>query len=423
MKKTLLLVVATAACVLFASALAQAAPQLSTGHHDKGRKQASIDAAQSEDERSAESVFGHNLVEKVRKGAIYIWIFGASDQTGGILVSEGIGSGFIFQSVPEENAAYALTNHHVAGDSAMLQVELWDHSTYKARMVATEPGIDISLIKIFDIDPSAYEVNVVGDSDKVQSGDVCLAIGAPGSYDSVNANRSDPMMGFGLHQTTTMRVVKGKQTDPFTFVEDWSGFRDDLGQQVLTNLPYRLVCQASINGGNSGGPLYNKDGEVIGLNHAGYPAGYIIRQNDNYTIPINVAKRFAYDIINNGKHEVPWMGIDLMFPPDFLPQAPAFSGSVPQAVSEWQEKFYDPKVLKVMGVRDDSPAQRAGLQKDDVIVQFDGRNFNSLTELHLYVLDLPIGKQIPVVIRRGKQRIELTLETTVKRSYNAEFSF
>jgi S1-C subfamily serine protease len=370
--------------------------------------------------QSEVGLFGRQLVEKVRKGAIYIWIFGDS---GGALTAQGIGSGFIFQALPDEDAAYALTNHHVAGDSAMLKVELWDNSTYKAQLVATEPGIDIALIKIFDIPRDAYEPNVMGDSDIVGPGDLALAIGAPGTGDSVLTDRSDPLKTFGLHQTTTMRVVTGRSTDPINYVSNWAGWRLQLGRQVLTNLPWSFATQCAINGGNSGGPLYNFKGEVIGLNHAGYPAGAGFTQNENYTIPINFAKKFAYDIINDGKHVIPWCGLDMLFPTNFLPMGSPTGNGIAQAVAEWEERHYDRKELKVYGVREGSPAEQAGFQLEDKILTFDGRTFDNVIDLRIYIFDLPLGKQVPVTVKRGSAKVELMLEIGNKRRYDSEFSF
>ena len=383
---------------------------------------ASPKAAERSDLNSS-SLFGRNLVDKVKKGAVYIWAMSGGSQ--GVLEPAWIGSGFIFQSVPEENAAYVLTNFHVVNEAAVFQIETWDHSTFHGVAVAQEPGIDVGLIKITDIPPDAYEANVMGDSDKVQIGDFALAIGAPGSADSMNTNRSDPYISFGLHQTATMRVVMGKHAEPFEYIGAWASWRVQLhSQQVMTNCPYRFVVQSAINGGNSGGPLYNSAGEVIGLNHAHFGAGSVITQNENYTIPSNFARKFAYDIINNGKHEIPWFGMDMIFPPEFIPQSMSDGGyAASTAVTEWVEKFYEPTKLRVLSVRYDSPAERAGLKKDDLILTFDGRTFKDTTELRLYIFDLPIGKQVPVSVRRGRDKVELTLEVGDKRKYDAEFSF
>jgi S1-C subfamily serine protease len=358
-----------------------------------------------------QSTFGRDLVNKVKKGAIYIWAM--APDPNGFLQPAWIGSGFIFQAIPEENAAYALTNHHVAQNTTLLQCETWDHSTYKAEFVALEPGIDVALIKIMDIAPGSYEVNVLGDSDKVQIGEPALAMGAPGSGDSFNADRTDPYISFGLHQTATMRVVAGKQTDPMEFISTRPYWQGDLGWQVMSNTPWRFVCQSTINGGNSGGPLYNAQGEVIGLNHAHFGAGSVITQNQNYTIPINFAKNFAYQILNTGKYEIPWFGMDMLIPS---------TETQPESVTEWEEKHYDPRRMEVLGVRRDSPAAKAGLQRGDRIVEFDGQTFPTTTDLRLYIFTLPIGKQVPVTVKRGGVKAHLMLEVAPKRKYDAEFS-
>lgn len=363
---------------------------------------------------TAQSVFGRDLVNKVKKGAIYITAMVPAEGQGmGMLQVGWIGSGFIFQAVPEENAAFALTNHHVGQGTAVLQVETWDRSTYKADLVATEPGIDVALIKIYDIPPDAYEVNVLGDSDRVVPGEPALAIGAPGSGDSVNANRSDPFIDFGLHLTTTMRVVTGIETEPFEFISNWPSWRQDLGYQVMTNLPKRIVTQSTINGGNSGGPLYNARGECIGLNHAHAGGGPVINQNENYTIPINYAKNFAYQILNNGSYDLPWLGLDTVFPPTFTSA---------QQIAEFMERFYREGEIKIFGVRPGGPAERAGLKEGDLILEFDGKVFATPSELRRYVFDLPIGHTAPVKVQRGRLKLLLEIEVEPKRRYNSEFS-
>jgi serine protease Do len=357
-----------------------------------------------------QSIFGRDLVNKVKKGAVYIWSM--TPDTSGLLQPSSIGSGFIFQALPEENAAYALTNHHVSNDNTLMQVETWDHSTYKAEPILNEPGIDVALIKILNIPPGSYEVNVLGDSDVVQIGEPALAIGAPGSWDSVNADRSDPDISFGLHQTATMRVVTGKETNAIDFAT-WRvyGNMSGLGNQMCTNLPWRFVVQSAINGGNSGGPLYNARGEVIGLNHAHSDFG---AQNQNFTIPINFAKNFAYQYLNTGRYEVPWFGMDVLLPKEWDDQ---------QKITEWHEKHYKADRLEVYGVRDNSPAQRAGVQRGDLILEFDGQKFPNVNDLRRYIFTLPIGKQVPMTVRRKGAKVKLELEVEPKRSYDSEFSF
>jgi S1-C subfamily serine protease len=94
----------------------------------------------------------------------------------------------------------------------------------------------------------------------------------------------------------------------------------------------------------------------------------------------------------------------------------------PESVTEWEEKHYDPRRMEVLGVRRDSPAAKAGLQRGDRIVEFDGQTFPTTTDLRLYIFTLPIGKQVPVTVKRGGVKAHLMLEVAPKRKYDAEFS-
>lgn len=91
-------------------------------------------------------------------------------------------------------------------------------------------------------------------------------------------------------------------------------------------------------------------------------------------------------------------------------------------VREFVERYQDKTKLEVYGIRRDSSAERAGLQQGDVILEFDGRNFADVSELRIYVFTLPIGKQVPLTIKRGKREIDLVMEVGIKRTYDSEFS-
>jgi S1-C subfamily serine protease len=365
-------------------------------------------------ELSQVSAFNRELVDKVKKSCVYIWAMAAGEW--GFNAAAWIGSGVIFMAVPEENAAYALTNHHVANSTTLLQVETWDRATYKARLVATEPGIDCALIRIEGIPRDRYEPCVLGNSDEIVFGEPALAVGAPGSAQAVNTERMDPMMSWGLHQSTTMRVVSGRQTDPYSFIVAWAYWQGPplyLGMQVMTNCPWRMVMQAPISGGNSGGPLFNAQGEVIGLNHAHFGPGAQISQHENYTIPINFCKNFAFQILSTGKYEVPWLGLDMLIPQHY---------KQPSQVFEFVERYLDPEKLEILDVRGDSPAERAGLQRGDLILEFDGRTFADIIELRLYVFQLPVGKDVSLTVKRGRQELDFVVTVGPKRKYDSEFS-
>ena len=369
------------------------------------------EASGSDQEISKVTEFNRNLVDSVEKGCIYIWAMSPGET--GFLSPAWIGSGVIFMAVPEENACYALTNHHVASNTTLLQCETWDNSTYKAQMVATEPGIDCALIRIEDIPRENYEPCILGNSDEVRIGDLGLAVGAPGYGNAANTERGDPMITFGLHQSTTLKVVSGRSTNPYLFIRTWAGWKADLGRQVMTNCPWRFVMESAISGGNSGGPLFNSRGECIGLNHAHFGGGAGLSQHENYTIPINFCKKFAFQILDTGKYELPWFGMDVLIPRHFDDY---------YKTAEFVERHLDDKELIVFDIRKNSPAERAGLQRNDLIVEFDGRTFANTTELRMYIFDLEIGQEVPIVVKRGKQEFDIVLEVGVKRSYDSEFS-
>lgn len=325
-----------------------------------------IEGAQSYGPDSPLAVFNRDLVEKVKKSCIYISMM---TTTYGYLSGSqmhSIGSGVIIMSLPEENAALAVTNHHVAESTVMLQITLWDHSTYKAEMLTSDPGIDAALIKIYDIPPDAYEPATLGNSDEVQVGEPALAIGAPGSDEALGVNREDRFETWGLHQSTTMRVVMGRQYEPYDFIQTWAAWRNDLGWQVMTNLPFRFSTNAPISGGNSGGPLFNCKGELIALNHAGAGFGPNVTQNENYSIPINPVKKLVFEYLDKGTYEIPWCGMDILLPANYTD---------PVQIYRFIERHTDLKRLEVLGVRKNSPAKRAGLEQGDIIVEFDGARF------------------------------------------------
>ncbi len=372
-------------------------------------------ALAEENAQMSPSVFSRGLIDQVDHSLVAIGMMMAAD---GLMQDGYICSGVIFQSLPDENAAYVLTNHHCVSQVALFQIKLWDKSTYLGRLLGSEPGIDTGLIRIENIPPDAYEVSPLGDSDALMVGEPVLAMGAPGTGMAMNTNRSQPSIDFGLHSTATMGVIQGKSTEAMGFPGFWASWKSEQGhQQMMTNLPWHLIVQSAVNGGNSGGPAFNSKGECIGLNHAGWNGSGIVMQNMNYTIPINFSKNYVLQLLETGKYELPWFGMDILLPP-------YIDGSQRgRTVGEFEERYYEPEVLKILGIRKNSPASKTNIQVGDIILEFDGQVFPTITDLRLYIFSLPIGKDIPVVVRRGKKIINLTMTSGVKRGYNSEFSF
>jgi serine protease Do len=358
------------------------------------------------------------VVKKVKRSVIRIQGIdvGAEQASGGY----GGGSGVVFQINYDEGTAYALTNHHVSGDTAVAGVRFWNGAEYRAEMIAREPGIDVALLRIFGIpdernvpdDKKNITASVLGNSDEVRIGDHAIAMGSPGAGEGANTNRSDPFQDFMLQQTVTDGVVTGRDSVIDFPLGIWRQNRNGLGQQYGTNFDYAFRVTVPINGGNSGGPLFNDRGEVIGLNF--YGGSSPLMQNMNHTVPINLAKDFAYQILNTGKFEKPWLGVDIIFPP-FLRE--------PEQVTEFRDRR-NSDALEVFGVRRNSPAARAGFQQGDIILEIDGRRFSTPEEVRRFIFTQPIGKQLSFVVERDgrKLRTPIVAEVGVKRSYDSEFS-
>jgi serine protease Do len=364
------------------------------------------------------------VVKKVKKSVIRI----QGIQIGDLVASGGYGggSGVVFQIDYENGVAYALTNHHVSGDSPVSAVRFWDGSEYRAELVSREPGIDVALLKITGIPdernlPDSQKTIVaatLGDSDAVQIGDHATAMGSPGAREGALTNRSDPMQDFMLQQTVTDGVVTGRDTVIGFEMDIWRQNRNGhpegvgLGQQYGTNFPYAFRVTVPINPGNSGGPLFNDRGEVIGLNF--YGGSMSLMQNSNHTVPINPAKDFAYQILNTGKFEKPWLGLDVIMP--------SYIKS-PEAYGEFLGKR-KVKVLEVFGVRNDSSAQKAGFRKGDIILSVDGRKIDDPQEFRQFIFTQPIGARLTFEVKRGGSKLKnpLVAEVQPKRFYDAEFS-
>jgi serine protease Do len=261
----------------------------------------------------------------------------------------------------------------------------------------------------------------LGDSDQVRIGEFAMAMGSPGAGEAANTNRSQPMEDYLLGQTVTTNVVTGRDTTLEFEIDIWQGSRNGesiQSWQYGTNLPYAFRVTVPINPGNSGGPLFNSRGEVIGINF--YGGSNPIMQNYNHAIPINVVKDFVTQILETGKFERPWLGLDIIMPPYI------------QTAAEYVEfaERYRPNRIEVYGVRKDSPASKADVQVGDVILEVDGQEFKRAEDIRLYVFNLDIGTPVSLTISRKdgntgrykKLAKPVVIEVGPKRKFNAEFS-
>jgi serine protease Do len=269
------------------------------------------------------------------------------------------GSGFIIDPRGD-----ILTNNHVVRDASEITVTLNDKRKFKAKVVGTDPSTDVAVIKI---DGNGHDLPYVplGDSDEIRIGDWAIAIGnALGELDG----------------TLTVGVISAKGRSNLSIVG---------GSPAYQNF---IQTDASINFGNSGGPLLNIRGEAIGINTAINPSGSGI----GFAIPINLAKGVSQQILANGKVVRGYLGI--------RPQE-----LTPELAESWG--ITDARGVLVGDVSADTPASKAGFRVKDVITDFDGKQVDDVEQFRLLVADTPVNKKVEVhVLRAGRpQDIYVTL--------------
>ena len=260
--------------------------------------------------------------------------------------ARSLGSGFI---ISEDG--YILTNNHVVEGADEITVKLSDGREFSGEVRGLDPKLDLALIKIETGED--LPVAKLGDSDKIKVGEWVMAIGNP----------------FGLEQTVTVGIVSAK------------------GRTIGAG-PYDDFIQtdASINPGNSGGPLFNMEGEVIGINTAIVAGG----QGIGFAIPGNMAKHIIPQLRDEGHVTRGWLGVAL------------------QALNkELADSFglKDTHGALVNEVIRDSPADKAGLQRGDIILTYDGQPVEDLHDLPQMVAETPVDKVVTIkIFRDGKEQ-------------------
>ncbi len=266
---------------------------------------------------------------------------------------EGLGSGFIIGK-----EGYILTNYHVIKDVDEIQVKLLDEKKPYTAEIVGEPDVatDIAVLKI---EPRRkLTVAKLGDSDKLRVGEWVMAIGNP----------------FGLEETVTIGVISAKGRSGFSGMPRFQDF---------------IQTDASINLGNSGGPLVNINGEVVGINT--FIISPYVAQGLGFAIPINMAKKVHEKILKHGRVVRGYLGI--------IPQ-----DIDPAMAKQW--KLSGEGGVVVADVEDGTPASRAGLKVQDVIIEFDGREVIDEDQFRKMVADTPVGKEVEIkVIRNGKEEV------------------
>lgn len=261
----------------------------------------------------------------------------------------GFGSGFIIS-----DDGYVITNAHVVDNASEIRVGLQDRREYVAELIGSDTTTDIALLKLKATD---LPIVKVGDSENLKVGEWVLAIGSP----------------FGFEHTATQGIV--------------SALARSLPDG--TYVPF-IQTDVAVNPGNSGGPLFNTDGEVIGVNSQIYSrsGGY---QGLSFAIPINVAMSVAEQLKDTGYATRGWLGVGIQ--------------NVNQALAK-SFGLEKPTGALVTQVTQGSPADNAGMQSGDIILEFNGRSVDYSSALPPLVGSVRPGKTVDVdVLRNGKRKI------------------
>jgi serine protease Do len=264
--------------------------------------------------------------------------------------ASGLGSGFVY-----DDRGHILTNNHVVEDAEKLTVTFWDGVEAKATVVGTDKQSDVAVIKV---DNTSYPPLPRGDSSKLKVGELVVAVGSP----------------FGLSQSVTTGIISALERNSVD-INEYESF---------------IQTDAPINQGNSGGPLVNMDGEVIGINSAIVSGG---RGNDGigFTIPINMAKSVAEMLIKDGKVHYARIGVKLAA---LTPVIARQLGLDPST-----------KGILVGGVLPGSPAEKAGLKEGDVIIGYAGDKIVNGSSFRLKVATSETSKpQDLIYFRDGRER-------------------
>jgi serine protease Do len=273
-----------------------------------------------------------------------------------------MGSGFII-----DTTGLIVTNNHVVEGASAISVHMQDGTIMKAELVGRDPKTDLAVIRVKP-DKALPTVNF-GDSDKTRIGEWALAIGNP----------------FGLGGSVSLGIISARNRDIN------SGPYDDYFQ-----------TDAAINKGNSGGPLFNMSGEVVGINSAIFsPSGGSV--GIGFSIPSNTAKNVVNQLVKFGETRRGWLGVKIQ--------------TVTPDIAE-SMGLTKPHGALVADVTKGSPSEKAGLLAGDVIIQFGGRSIVDSKELPRVVAETEVGKEVDVKIVRASK--EMDVKVTLGRLEDGE---
>jgi serine protease Do len=264
-----------------------------------------------------------------------------------------LGSGFVI-----DPSGIIVTNNHVIADADEIVVRFHDDTSLPAELVGRDEKTDVAVLRVKPDKP--LPALAIGDSSKARVGDWVIAIGNP----------------FGLGGTVTAGIISARQRD-------------------INSGPYDAFIQtdAAINKGNSGGPLLNIDGEVIGINTAIYsPSGGSV--GIGFAVPTSIAENVISQLREFGETRRGWLGVHIQTVTDDIAQS---------------LDLKEPRGALVANVTEGGPAEKAGIRAGDIILKFDGKPVEKMRELPRLVAETPVGKEADVVVWRKGEEQSLTV--------------
>jgi S1-C subfamily serine protease len=334
------------------------------GWNDESSKRSPVAPPPASTDDSLLDAYSHAVtgaVERMSPSVVNIEVHQTAGRTrsGEPRERQGGGSGFVF--TPD---GLILTNSHVVHDAVRIGVTMADGQRMPATLIGDDPASDLAVIRLNELhfDGPGLTAATLGDSQRLRVGQIVIAIGAP----------------YGFQSTVTAGVVSALGRS----LRSYSGrLIDDV-----------IQTDASLNPGNSGGPLVDSAGRVVGVN----TATILPAQGICFAIGINTAKFVASRLLRDGRIRRSYIGVSAQTVP----------------VHRRVVRFYDlPKEMGaiVVGVEDNSPAKRAGLREGDIIIALDSQPVTGVDDLHRVLTDIRVGVSCALTILRWTEKLELKI--------------
>jgi S1-C subfamily serine protease len=291
-----------------------------------------------------------SVVDQVAPSVVAINVRKAGVEARDSADPEGAGSGVVI--APD---GFILTNNHVVEKMSKVSVTLTDGRTLRADIIGTDPATDLAVIRV---STDRLSIAELGNSDTLRVGQLAIAIGNPLGFQSTVSAGVVSALGRSLRSRSGRLIENVIQTD------------------------------VALNPGNSGGPLVNSRGRVIGIN----TAMIFMAQGISFAIPVNTVKWVVGELVMHGKVRRAYLGISAM---------------VRQVTGAQQNrlKLAKPMVVQIIGVESNGPAERAGIREGDIVISLDGRMISNIDEIHQMLSRRPPGEPVTIsILRRGSVR-------------------